>query len=573
MDLVIRNAVIVDGSGAPGRLGDVGLKNGRIAAVGTVPEKGQKEIDAGGAVLSPGFIDCHTHYDAQVFWDPALTPSVNHGVTTALAGNCGFTLAPLSGRPEDTDYLMRMLSRVEGMPLETLRQALNPTWTRFGEYLDALEGTPSINIGFLVGHSALRRAVMGDRAIGQAATASDVSAMAELLDQSLADGGLGFSSTLSVTHSDMEGQPVPSRASNKDELMALAQVAGRHPGTWLEMIPSVGMFDEQVYDLMADLSVTAQRPINWNMLSPVAFNRPLMENQLGASDHARKKGGMVLALVSAVPPKTRLNFISGFVLDVLPGWSPVLMLPQAEKVAALRDPATRARLIAAFDQMGSHPMGMMFQSLDQWLLDETFLPHNKVWQGKLLGEYAASVGKPPIEALFDLALEEDLRTSFSPPVYGSDDESWRLRAQAWQDPRCVVGASDAGAHLDMIDTFAFSTQLLGNGVRGRGLLPLETAVKLITSVPAQRFGLTGRGTIEVGAHADLVVFDPATVGCGPVVTRDDLPGGQSRLYAEAQGIHHVIVNGQVVLAEGQLTGERAGTVLRSGRDTATVSMV
>ncbi|HQR04496.1 MAG: amidohydrolase family protein [Proteobacteria bacterium] len=572
MDLAIRNATIVDGSGRPGYRGDVGVSGGRIVALGRVEGRATHEVDAAGAVVAPGFIDVHTHYDAQIFWDPQLTPSVNHGVTTAVAGNCGFTLAPLSGRAEDADYLLRMLSRVEGMPLATLKAALKPTWKSFAQYLDAVDGTTSINIGFMVGHTALRRAVMGERAVGQPATPADLEAMCELLDESLAAGGLGLSSTLSMTHSDMEGNPVPSRAASQEELVALAAVARRHPGTWLEMIPGVGTFGEKEYRVMTEMSLAAQRPINWNMLAPTHFNTAMTDSQLAASDYARDRGAMILALVSAVPPKNRLNFISGFLLDTLPGWTDaILTLPHEEKKKALKDPEVRARLLKGVNELGNHPLAMMFQNWEQWLLDETFLPHNKTWQGRHLGEYAQSVGKPPIEALFDLAVEEDLKTTFSPPAFGDDDASWALRGQAWKDARCIVGASDAGAHLDMIDTFAFSTQLLGEG-RRRKLLTTEEAVRLLTSVPAEKFGLKDRGNLAVGAIADLVVFDPDTVACGPVVTRGDLPGQENRLYADAVGVHHVFVGGKAVVSEGRITGVAAGKILRSGQDTATVPL-
>ena len=571
MDLILRNATVVDGGGGASFRGDIAVKDGRIAAIGKLAEQGKEEIDLQGAVAAPGFIDVHTHYDAQVFWDPLVSPSIFHGVTTFIGGNCGFTLAPLSGRPEDIDYLLRMLSRVEGMPLSTLRMALDPTWKSFGQYLDKVDGTLAINAAFLVGHSALRRAVMGDRAVGHEATEAEIDAMCKLLGQSLAEGGMGFSSTLSLFHSDLEGQPVPSRWASHDELLRLARVVRDHPGTWLEIVLGKAMVEED-YKLLTDLSLAAQRPLNWNMLGIEAGRRPQMESQLAAGDYARERGGAIYALVTAVPPKVILNFMTGFVLDTIPDWIDVLILPHDEKARALADSTTRAKLRAGYERIDTPYAKACFADWNLQTIESVATPGNQRWIGRSLGEYARSVGKDPLDALLDLAVEENLKFSFSPPLTGTDDESWKMRAEAWQDARCLIGASDAGAHVDMINTFAFSTQLLSEGVRERGLLSLEEAVHRITGFPARRFGLTDRGRLQVGLAADITVFDPATVACGPVEVRTDLPGNEVRLYADAVGVRHVIVNGVQVVRDGKATGELGGRVLRSGKDTQSASI-
>jgi N-acyl-D-aspartate/D-glutamate deacylase len=569
--LALRNGFIVDGSGRPGFHGDVLIRDGRIAAVGEAGGRADKEIDVGGAAVAPGFVDVHTHYDAQALWDPLLTPSSNHGITTAIGGNCGFTLAPLSGRAEDADYLLRMLARVEGMSLEALREGVVPAWTSFGEYLDHLEGKLAINAGFLVGHSALRVAVMGARAVGEEATPEEIQAMRALLAQGLAAGGLGFSTTISPGHKDMEGQPVPSRWATREELVALAEVVGDYPGTWLEMVPGSIEFTERDYGPMTEMALAAGRPLNWNVYIISSDKPEGFASQLAATDHARARGASVFGLVQAGPSKLRINLMSGQMLDAFPAWAQVFALSHPEKLRAFADPEVRARLAAAPKAAGGGA-SWMFRDWGLLSLEETRDPAAQPFVGRKLADYARAVGKAPLDALLDLAVADDLRTGFAPPPPGTDAASWRLRAQAGRDEeRCVVGGSDAGAHLDMIDAFTLPSRMLGEAVRERGLLGLEEAVRLITCAPARRFGLRDRGRLAPGLAADVVVFDPATIAVGPMTTRADLPAGGLRLYADALGVHQVIVGGQVVLDHGAPTGARPGAILRSGRDTETVT--
>ena len=568
LDMIIRGGSVIDGSGAPARLADVGIRDGRIAAIGTLTEAAREEIDATGLTVAPGFVDVHTHYDAQAFWDRTLSPSCYHGVTTVIAGNCGFSIAPLNGKPEDSEYLMRMLARVEGMPLESLREGVPWNWRSFGEYLDALDGKLAINAGFMVGHSALRRHVMGARAVGSHATGAEIAAMQQLLRESIAAGGLGFSSTVSPTHNDADGKPVPSRHATDEELFALAGVVSEFPGTLLELLPGVGNFTEAEKERMTKFALAGQRAVNWNLLSPSSMMPELHKAQLAASDYAAERGATVIALTLPQPTKIRLNLVSGFVIDALPGWAEVIGKPLPERKAAFADPAVRAKLDA-----GAHsPEAGVLAALanwSTWMIEETFEPANKPWQDRTIGELAAAQGKTPFDAMLDLSLSEDLRTSFVPQVIGDDDESWRMRGEVWLDPRTVIGASDAGAHLDMIDTFAFSTQVLEHGVRERGLISLEQAVHQLTEVPARMVGLKDRGQLREGFCADVVVFDAGTIASGPTHTRFDLPGGAGRLYAEAVGVAHVIVNGREIVRHGAYTGTPGGRVLRSGRDTVT----
>jgi N-acyl-D-aspartate/D-glutamate deacylase len=373
---------------------------------------------------------------------------------------------------------------------------------------------------------------------------------------------------VSQTHNDGDGKPVPSRHATDEELFALASVVKEFPGTLLELLPGVGSFSDDEKERMTKFALAGERTVNWNLLNPSSLMPDMHKAQLAASDHAAARGATVVALTLPQPMTIRLNLVSGFIFDALPGWAEVIGKPLPERKAAFADPAVRARLEAG----ARSPEAGVFAALANWLswtIDEVFVAANKAWQGKTVGELAAAQGKTPLDALLDLSLSEDLRTSFVPPIFGDDDESWRLRGEVWTDPRTVIGASDAGAHLDMIDTFAFSTQVLEHGVRKRGLISLEQAVHQLTEVPARMVGLKDRGQLREGFCADVVVFDADTIASGPTHTRFDLPGGVGRLYAEALGVAHVIVNGREIVRHGAYTGTPGGRILRSGRDTAT----
>ena len=564
-DVVIRNGLVVDGTGNPGQTADVAIRDGRIVAIGEVSGNGNHEIDAEGLVVAPGFVDVHTHFDAQVFWDTTLSPSPLHGVTTVISGNCGFTIAPLE--PEHGDYMMRMLARVEGMPLASLQQGVPWNWRTFGEYLDAIDGSLMPNAGFLVGHSALRRTVMGERSVGEFASDDELTAMKELLAESIAAGGLGFSSSWAKTHNDAAGDAVPSRHASETELVELCSVLKDTAAVALEFIPTIERFDDEVYQLLTDMSVAADRPLNWNVIFANARQADVIQEKLRASDFAAQQGGRVIALTAPMPAESRLSFESGFLLDTLHGWSEPMALSNEEKLALLSDPERRSEL----NENAQKPSA--FRGVARWerlTVGEVAKQDLKHLEGRSIGDIAEELGKTPWEALCEIVVEDDLKTGLYPPAAGDNEESWALRQDLWNDERCLIGASDAGAHLDFLATFNYSTYLLA-AARDRNLLSLESAVQKLTDAPARLYGLKDRGRIEEGWCADLVIFDANKVAPAEIEVREDLPGGAWRLYSEAIGVHHVFINGEQAVLDGQFTDARPGTLLRSGRDTESVT--
>ena len=564
-DLVIRNGTVIDGTGIPGRVADVAVSEGRIVAVGEVTEQGENEIDASGLIVAPGFVDVHTHFDAQVFWDTTLSPSPLHGVTTVISGNCGFTIAPLEA--EHGEYMMEMLARVEGMPLTSLQEGGPWNWRSFGEYLDAIDGTLMPNAGFLVGHSAIRRTVMGERSVGEFASEGELQSMKELLAESISAGGLGFSSSWAKTHNDADGEAVPSRHASETELIELCSVLRDSDAVALEFIPTIERFDNEVYQLLTDMSVAADKPLNWNVIFVNARQADLIEEKLQASDYAARQGGRVIALTAPMPAISRLCFESGFLLDTLHGWTEPMALPPEEKLALLSDPERRK----ALNEDAQKPSA--FRGVARWerlTVGEVTKESLKHLEGRTIGEIADETGKSAWDTLCEIVVEDDLKTGLYPPAAGDNDESWALRQALWNDDRCLIGASDAGAHLDFLATFNYSTYLLA-AARDRSLLSLESAVNKLTDVPARLYGLKERGRVEEGWWADLVVFDAAEVAPAEVEVREDLPGGAWRLYSEAVGVHHVFINGEHAVRDGGFTDARPGTLLRSGRDTEPVS--
>lgn len=569
LDYLITGATLVDGTGGPARRADVGVRDGRIVAVGTTDEPARTTFAADGLVVAPGFVDPHTHYDAQLFWDPFATPSNEHGVTTVIGGNCGFTLAPL--KAGDADYTRRMMAKVEGMPLAALENGVRWGWESFGEYLDLLDGKIAVNAGFLVGHCAVRRYVMGSDAVERVADESEIAAMVELLHRSIEAGGLGLSTTRSTTHSDGDGRPVASRVADERELLALCAAVSDHEGTTLEGIVQgcLDTFADEEIELLTAMSVAAQRPINWNVLTVDAGAPERVPRQLDASTRAAAAGGRIVALTMPVLVPMNMSFLTHCALFLVPGWGDVMRLPVPERMDALRRPDVRADLLAKINS----PAAGVFRRLGnfkRYVLGDTFADVNAGLKGRVVGDLAAERGQEPFDALLDIVLADDLRTVLWPMPTDNNEASWALRQQVWEDPRAMLGGSDAGAHLDRMCGAPYPTRFIGDMLRGRRLIGLERAVQMLTDDPARLFGLRDRGRVEEGYWADLVVFDPETIGSEDATLVADLPGHSVRLTAGSKGIVRVLVNGIETVVDGKASGATPGTVLRSGRDTATV---
>jgi N-acyl-D-aspartate/D-glutamate deacylase len=562
LDVAIRGGDVVDGTGAPPVSADVGIRDGRVVEIGTLSDSAHTTIDAGGRVVAPGFVDIHTHIDAQVFWDPYLTPSSLYGVTTMLAGNCGFTLAPLDG--DAADYLVPMLSVVEGMPLAALRAGVPVNWRSTAEYLDRIDGTLAVNAGFSVGHSALRRVVMGSDATQRAATAGEVARMAALLRDGLAAGGLGFSSSWGIAHVDAAGGPVPSRFAELDELRALAAVCADFDGTAVEFIPPrVDVFGEREQAALTGLAAAAKQPVNWNIYRVTAENEQAARD-LVAVTNGDPSRGRVVGLTMPIPSRARFSFATGFVLEALPGWREVMSLPLDERRRALENPEVRARLAAT---AGTNPVLAEIAEFGNRVIAEVFEPSLQHVVGRRVDDLAAEGGTSPLDALLDIACADGLRTLFTRPETFLTAADWQATADVVREGGMLIGGSDAGAHLDFTAYFDYPAYVIEHGVRNQGVLALEEAVALLTSVPARLAGLRDRGELRVGSFADVVVFDAERIASGPMQTRFDLPAGAGRLYSEPVGIDHVLVNGQPVVRGGEVTGAIPGTLLRSGRDT------
>lgn len=570
LDEIIRGGTVIDGTGTPGRIADVGIAGGRITAIGDLAnEEAEVVTDATGMLVTPGFIDPHTHYDAQLMWDPSASPSSQHGVTTVIGGNCGFTLAPL--REGDGAYLREMMGKVEGMPVPALEAGVEWTWETFAEFLDRLDGAISVNAGFLVGHCALRRYVMGEAAIGNEADAEQLEELRAELARSLDAGGLGFSFTQS-NHTDGNGDPVASRWATTDELMALAAETGEHDGTTLEgIVPGcLDRFADDEIDLLGKMSAAANRPMNWNVLTVDAREADRIPRQVSAYDRAAEVGGKVIALTMPVQVPMNMSLANYCGLFLIPGWGDVLGVDVPERIERLNDPDTRIKLL----EWSKSPEAGVFRRLADWgdyVVGDTYTEANEGLTGRRVADIAEERGMSSFGTFLDISIADDLRTIWWPTPQDDDDESWRMRAELWADHRAMIGGSDAGAHLDRMSGAPYPTKFLKDCLHGRKLTTVEHAVKLMTSDPASLFGIVDRGTLRAGAYADIAVIDPDEVGAGLTTLVHDLPADSARLVADSHGVRRVLCNGVAIVVDGEATGAIPGTLLRSGRDTETVT--
>jgi N-acyl-D-aspartate/D-glutamate deacylase len=560
-DLIIRGASICDGSGAPAWQGDVAVENGRITEVGQASGSAGRTIDAAGLVLAPGFVDLHTHYDCQVSWDRALTPSCWHGVTTVVMGNCGFSIAPC--RPQDRELLMRMLLFVEGMPTEALRAGIDWQWETFPEYLDTIERwRPALNIAVFVGHAAVRYYVMGAAATERAAHDDELQRMQAVVRDAMRAGAVGFSTSESPTHFFGDGTPVPSRVAPREEITALASVLRELGRGVVEVAPLhlIGAADDKREDqrFYAQVAAACGRPLSWAPLLHSPFEPDGALRVLEDAAAMQAKGWQVVPQVGCRPLEVRVNFgVSGIATENNPFWRPILAKPEAERRELLRSAAFRDELRAM--SSGGGFVAALGPSFEQIFLRWSPLPQHERWIDASVAAIARQRGGDAVDALLDLPLESELRCQWGIPIMNTDEE---IVGRLLKHPAGVLALSDAGAHVDTLADQSFATHLLGHWVRERGVLELEEAVRLLTSIPAQLYGLGQRGLIRPGYAADLVLFDPASVGPQRTELIGDLPGGAARLLQRANGVEYVVVNGDVLIDRGRQTQVRSGRVLR-----------
>ncbi|MCH2170826.1 D-aminoacylase [Myxococcota bacterium] len=542
-DLVIRAGTLIDGTGEERTTGDIAIDDGRLSQVGGAAGPGRREIDASGLVVSPGFIDPHTHYDAQIWWDAELTPSCWHGITSVVMGNCGFTIAPC--RPDGRQRVAKMLERVEGMSLPALEQGIEWQWETFPEFLDAIENRrPALNVGSCIGHSALRYYVMDGEATERQATPAEVEQMRVLVREAMRAGALGFSTSQAPTHVGGDGKPVPSRFATDEEVLTLVEVMNEFEHGAFEIVVK-DLNDVQV---SIEAAQRSGRPVTFLGL-PTQDGRRDLEN-------ARSDGLELVPQTTCRPTLMDFTLAGGVVFDQLECWADLMNVSRDEMSRILSESSFRER----FREEISGKDGRFTVFQPRWhdihvtMTGKESLRENI---GRSIAEIATVRGIDPLNAFFDLPLEDDLATEFSYQLSTDLDKTDQVLGDEH-----LLGLSDAGAHLTLLSDAAYTTYFLGQWVRERRQISLEQAIHKMTQQPAQFWGIRERGLLREGWHADVVTFDPETVSAKEAEVVFDLPGGGGRLLPRAEGIETVIVNGCVTVEDGELTGERAGQVLR-----------
>jgi N-acyl-D-amino-acid deacylase len=550
-DLVIRGGTVIDGTGAPGRRADVAVDGDRVAEIGPGLD-GRTELDAADQIVTPGFIDIHTHYDAQVFWDPALTPSSWHGVTTVVAGNCGFSIAPC--RPEHRSLIGRTLQHVEDMSLATLEAGIPWEFETFPEYLDAVERHGvGLNYTAYVGHTAVRLFVMGDEGYDrEQPTDDELARMADVVRESVAGGAAGFATSSAPTHSGDSGRPVPSRLAGLGELEALLMPLRDVGRGVAELTPGERIRHVDVYDLQEKV----QRPFTWTALLTVQGS-PFAPKMAELNAERRAAGADVWPQITCRPLTFQMTLAEPFTFNLVPSFKALMDRPVEQRLAAYRDPAWRR---AAQEELGS---GRVFRPRWETVTIAESRDHPEL-EGRSVAAIAEEQGVDPLDAILELAVAEDLTTRVR-TVLANDDEE--MIGKLLGQEGMLIGLSDAGAHVSQLCDACLPTDLLGNWVRDRGALSLEAAVHKLTGEPAGVFGFTDRGVLEPGRAADVTVFDPDTVAPGGLRRIRDFPADGERLVADAPvGVTHVVVNGTPIRVAGEPVAEgiesRPGRVLR-----------
>ena len=569
-DLIVRNGYVIDGSGLPRRRVDVGVKDGKVAKLGRLDGvRAQREIDAAGRIVAPGIVDIHTHYDPQITFDPYATVSCFHGVTTVVAGNCGFSVAPC--KAADREFLSGIFARVEDMHPMALAGVQWDAFETFPEFLRSREGKLGVNFACYIGHSNIRRWVMGDDAITRTASDSEVEAMRALLREAMAAGAAGLSSSAAPTHLDIHDRPIPSRLADKRELLALAEELGRHGAGSIGFLPesSIGGLNDEDKEYLIEIGRRSGLPVIIQGLggrNKVDAPTATWEASQQFLDRATAEGAPVFSMLIA-RPFDRLITVGpeNMLYPAVPSWDRLFKLPPEQRAALLRDPAARAELRNAVENYNRDPAKGTTVPPPRWevvYVDLVTLEEHAPLQGRSIEDIAREQGRAPADVMLDLALAENFTTEFR----------WRTETPEWtdavrtaqHDPRMIIGVSDGGAHLARDDGADWSSYFLRSWVLDRGEWSLEEGIRQITQIPAALIGLHDRGVLKVGGHADMMIFDPQRIGPWKKELTRDLPGGIGRFKAWGQGVLATIVNGVPIVLDGQLTGELPGVVVSPG---------
>ncbi|NKB99778.1 MAG: amidohydrolase family protein [Pseudomonadales bacterium] len=560
-DLVIKNGTVIDGSGGARYRADVAVLDGKIAKIGRVNEKGKQNIDAEGHIVSPGFVDGHTHMDAQIFWDPIGSSSCYHGVTSVVMGNCGFTLAPC--KQEDADLVFRNLERAEDLSRDAMLEGIEWTWESFPEFLDTIDALPKgINYAGYIGHSPLRTYTMGERAFEEAASEDEIKQMQHLVKEAMAAGAIGFSTSRTFNHTTADDRPVASRLAHWDEVRAIVnavgetgkgvfEIAGEAPGRDPERIRE---YHERLRDLAVESGVTQ----TWGMFS-VKAAPDLWRPYFDLLDETAAAGGRMFAQVHSRGLNNILSFESNLPYDKWEMWSDIRALPLAEQAAKLRDPEIRRKLVEIANQKYNGPR-IVGAELRPPNWDLVYPMDDMVYDKPSMAEIAAQRGMDPVDLMIDMALEKDLKMYFRTPIANENQDHV---LEMIKHPRSVVTFSDSGAHVSQIMDSSLQTHLLSYWVREKEALTLEEAVRQITYNTATLWGLHDRGLLREGMAADVVVFDADNVGARLPEVVHDLPSGATRLKQTADGILNTVVNGEILLSNNDHSGATPGRLLRS----------
>ena len=560
-DLLVKNGTVIDGSGSPGYRADVGVVDGKIAAIGRINESAKQTIDADGHIVSPGFVDGHTHMDAQIFWDPIGSCSCYHGVTSVVMGNCGFTLAPC--KQEDADMVFRNLERAEDLSRDAMLEGIDWRWETFPEFLDVIDELPKgINYAGYIGHSALRTYVMGERAFSDAASEDDVRNMQGLVKQAVQAGAIGFSTSRTFNHLTADDRPVASRIAEWDEVRAIVnavgetgkglfEIAGEAPGRDPERIA-------EYHGRLRALAVESGVPHTWGMFS-VRAAPDLWRPYFDLLDETAAAGGRMFAQVHSRALSSLLSFESNTPFDNWEYWSEFRQLPLVEQAAKMRNPEIKAKLIEIASRKYTGPRIVGAEARPpEW--DYIYPMDDMVYDKPSMAEIARGKGIHPVELMIDMALERDLKMFFRQPI-ANEDQAQVL--DMMKHPRSVITFSDSGAHVSQIMDSSLQTHLLSYWVREKQAMTLEDAIKQITYNTATMWGLHDRGLLREGMAADLVVFDADTIGAKMPEVVHDLPAGAKRLKQTADGILNTVVNGEILLTNNDHSGAVPGRLLRS----------